>query len=305
MSNKDDDFRFDDEDDLFRNDDEFSSFDAFDDSEDIDAELIDFGGDDELDLGGEEAPEERSGTSRTFIILAVVLIVILLLGFGVLLFAVIGGGGGNPELNATRTAIAEQNATTLAQLATIDAQQTESFIATATAMSFTPTPSPSFTPSPTSTPTDDLTATAQALNIEATQSAQSTLDAIAFSQTATQEALGIGGGGDDATPTLESGMVITPISQDAVAQTATALVSLLDPANLTAIAGGDGGTGGPLATPTRTLPTGPTGGSDTQLPDTGLFDELNAGTMGALGVVAFGLVGIIFIARRARGGTRR
>jgi hypothetical protein len=250
-------------------------------------------------------------------LLAVVLVVLLIGGFAVLLFAVLNNSGGSPELNATRTAIAERNATTLAQLATIDAQGTQSFIETATAMSFTATPSPTFTPSPTNTPEIDLTGTFVADSTQRAITSQQTQQAIDDAGTATQVALGIGGGGDE-TPTPEGPLVspedatgtaialgniiVTPISVDAVNQTATALAELFNPQVQTEQANANATNVAALPTATRTLPDGTNGGNGgpTELPNTGLFDELNAGTMGALAFVAFGLVGIIFAARRTR-----
>jgi hypothetical protein len=299
MSNRntDDDFRFDDEDDLFRS----NTFDDFDDNANLDDNLLDIG-DEPIILDEDEAPPPREGVSRTFIILAVVLLVILVGGFGVLIVALLQGQGGSPELNITRTAIAERNATTIAQLATIEAQQTASFIETATARSFTATPSPTFTPSPTLTPEVDFTATALALI------ARQTEDAINANLTATALAVQI-----ISTPTPEGalspieaanatataialGAIVTPIPVDAVNQTATALAILFDPIALTAQANANA-TAIAALEPTRppSVITPPT-----QLPDTGLFDNLNANTMGALAVVALGLVGIIAFARRAR-----
>ena len=313
MSNKnDDDFRFDDEDDLFRND----NFDNFEDSADIDDNLLDLG-DDPIVLEDDDEQPERRGTSRTFVILAVILILLLIGGFAAILLS-LGNDGGSPELNATRTSIAERNATTLAQLATIDAQGTQSVIETATAMSFTATPSPTFTPSPTNTPEIDLTGTFVAEATRLVINSQQTQQAIDANGTATQVALGIGGGGDDPTPTAEGGIInpadatgtalaldggiVTPISIDAVNQTATALAQLFGPENQTAQASGNATNIAALPTATRTLPDGTGGGNPTELPNTGLFDELNAGSMGALAFVAFGLVGIIFAARRTRNG---
>lgn len=318
MSNRnDDDFRFDNEDDLFRND----NFDNFDDNADLDDNMLDIG-DDPIVLDDDDSEEpQRRGGSRTFVILAVLLVVILLLGFGALLFFLSQGQGGSPELNATRTSIAERNATTIAQLATIDAQGTVSFVETATAMSFTATPTPTFTPSPTFTPEVDLNATATSDFIIARE----TQDVLNADLTSTQLAVTGQGGGGDETPTPEGGILspvdaanatstavalgggsISPISVDAVNMTSTALAALFDPSALTAQANINSTSIAALPTATGSLPIGPNNGGNNpnnppdELANTGLFDDLNAGTMSALALVAFGLVGVIAAARRVR-----
>lgn len=311
MSNRDDDFRFDDDDDLFRSDGDNDSFDGFDDFEDnTDFEDVDFGLDDDVSLDDDEDAEPApTGPSRTFIIIAAVLILLLLVGVGVVLFSLLGGRRGD-ALDPTRTAIAQLNQTTEAQLQATDAQATVFFVETATAMSFTATPSPTLTPSLTPTPEVDFTATAQA---EAFAAQQQSINATstALADLATQQSAnlggtavalaGQGGGGDDATPTPEvDNTLLTPISGSAVEQTATALVALLQPLdNVTPTA--QVGIGGALPTPTPIRATGTTGGGiGGALPDTGLFDELGAGGPAVLIASAFGLLGVIAVSRSLR-----
>ncbi len=307
MSNRDDDFRFDDDDDLFRSDDnsssDFRNFDEFDDSVDLDNDDI-FGLDDD-EISDEEIDAEEGeggGGNRTFVILAVVLAVLLLCGVGVLIFALVQG---RPDpLAPTRTAIAIQNATTIANLQTQDANATIVAIETATAMSFTATPSPTLTPSATFTPEIDFTATANFLATQNIASISGTATQASVQLTAQAQGVldgtnvGQGGGEtDDPTPTSE--VVLQPISGSAVDQTATALADILRPIDVTSTPA----TGGQLL-PTPTAITGIrdiTGNGGGQLPDTGLFDELAAGNPLVIFGIVFGLLAVIILSRVLRG----
>lgn len=91
-----------------------------------------------------------------------------------------------------------------------------------------------------------------------------------------------------ATPTSEG------ISIDAVQQTATRLAELLISPTV------DGQGGGVIASPTAEGGFGPL---PTALPDTGLFDDVAAGGMGSIGMIALaivGLVAVIVVSRRMR-----
>jgi hypothetical protein len=90
------------------------------------------------------------------------------------------------------------------------------------------------------------------------------------------------------TPTAEG------ISIDAVQQTATRLAELLISPTV------DGQGGGIIASPTA---EGSFGTLPTALPDTGLFDDIAAGGMSGIGMIALaivGLLGVIFVSRRMR-----
>ena len=281
-------------------DDDFGDFDDFDDFEDAD----DFGddngfgdpfgdddfGDDDLFGGGfddDDDPfaddyaesEESSGPSRTFIYIAGAMIALFVIALIALVLITVVGGG-ITEIEQTATAISIQNATIIAQgLATETASfelgltQTVQANLTATALaqpSDTPTPSPTPT---VASPTPDLTEAAAFTFMTQTQTA---IDAAA-----TQAAL----------PT-DTPVGPPTIEVNAVALTATALASLLQP---TADQGG-----GAVATPTQEGAVGPL---PTALPDTGLFDDLAAGGTGSLGglmLAVMGLIGVILVSRRLR-----
>jgi hypothetical protein len=276
MSNRSD-FDFDNDDEEFDFGDQ--DFD-FEDEDDIDFESglgDDFG---DEDLTFDEDEEESRGPSRTFVVIAalmiglfVVALVALLLLSGVL-------DTGPSEIDITRTAIAEINATVLAQGAETETQSavlllTETQVAfdlTQTALAPTATPTATPTELPTETPTIDPTDAA------ATAIAQQ----LALTQTALARPTD--------TPTLEP---TTVADIGAVAQTATALASILLPTV-------DPGIGGGLVvTPTvETFVPLPTA-----LPDTGLIDDLVAGGAGGVGMIALllvGLVGVIVVSRRLR-----
>jgi multidrug efflux pump subunit AcrA (membrane-fusion protein) len=224
---------------------------------------------------------------------------------------------------ATGTAVANEQATSEARI-----EQTQASVdATQTALA-----APTLTPSPTLSPTSDLTAeaaalltnlpplqaatalaatqTQAALDIAATQT-QASAD-IAATQTqsaaniaATESALNASGletqaaatqaaeETNAALPPTATGQ-ITPggISPDDVRLTATALSQTLSPSTPSGVveAGtpGIGGTQVVVLVPTR-------------LPETGLFDNIGGGnSFGVLALVALGLVGVIFGARRLR-----
>ncbi|MCS6836907.1 MAG: hypothetical protein NZ750_12935 [Anaerolineae bacterium] len=294
---KDDDLR-----DFMRDDDD----DFFGDSRDVDPDSdIDFGQDifsEDLDDEREPTIEQSQGPSKGFIILAVLLIVVLLVGFGVLIFALTSGGV--DPLDPTRTAIAEVNATTLAQAAAVDATNTAAAVLTSTALAASPTPSPS------PTATVDITATAQAIGATFTAQAVfvlATQQAIASTQQALQTAAALqplqatqtalaAAQDEEATPTPER--VTGGLSIADVQATATRLAQLFSqptptPAGLglptpTPIGGTIRGT--PIATPAIGGPA---------LPDTGLLDDL-ASNPGLFMLMAFGLMGVIVLARAAR-----
>jgi hypothetical protein len=288
LQDDDDDFKFDDEfnfdDDAKQGDSEFK----FDD-EPADIGLDDDDGkgfgfeDEDMPVIDEDAQGERRGTNRTFVILAALMILLFILGLAAVVFLAL-----RPQpltdIQLTSTAIAIQNATTVAQLnATQTAapltQTADAEIFQLTASAPTATPPPTETPVPTETPTLEASPT-----LDLTESAAFALltqTAVAAQQTAS-------------VPTVE------PIDTGAVALTATALAELLAPPT----DDGQGG-GGDAATPTQEGGSGvlPTPGVlPTALPDTGLFDDLagGGGGIGLLALLAVGLVGVIIVSRRLR-----
>jgi len=302
MSRDDDlrDFMRDDDDDFFASDREVDPDSDIDFGQDLFTE----------DLGeGDDGPNEPSqGPSRGFIILAALFVVALVIAFGVLIFALTRGG--TDPLDPTRTAIAEANATTLAQAAAVDATSTAAAELTGTALAASPTPSPS------PTATVDITATAQAIGATFTaqaalvlgtqQAIEGTQQALQANQTAiaqqpslsdfvTQTALALLQQGPTPTPERISG----GLSVADVQAAATRLAQLFSqPTPTSAVVGG-------LPTPTpisgtiRGTPIPPGTGGPTQLPDTGLFDDL-AGNPALFMLMAFGLLGVIVLARAAR-----
>jgi len=208
MSNRpndfdDDDFRFDADDDDFR-------FDADDDvdfdgglGDDFDADLPALDDDDTTD-------GESRGPSRTFILIAAVMIILFIVAIGALVF--ISRDTGPSPFELTSTAIANQNATVIAQGLETSTQSavlllTETQIAiesTLTAQAPTATPTPSPSPSPTVPPTIDPT------QIAATQIALST------SQALTQQAL----------PPQIATLDIGDIPPERLAQAATAVAAI-------------------------------------------------------------------------------
>lgn len=299
-----DDFRFDDDDD-FNFDDDFDfgddfgddaggddlEYDQFSDDVDLDVDNFDFGDDegDELEFIEQEGGG-GGGPSRTFLLIAGLLIIILLAGVVLLILALTNQG--DSDLDITRTAIAQQNETTEAL---IFATQTQSAInagLTQTATLFTATPSP--TPSPTETNTPDLTATQEILNATGTAEAQVEQTSVAL----TALALTALPGETEVTDVpVEETEEATPggISAVQAAQmTATALANLFNQTPTVAVTS--------VGTTTTTTTTG---GTTSEMPDTGLFDEVGADNAGIFFLMAFGLVGVIIGSRRLRKRKRR
>jgi hypothetical protein len=223
-------------------------------------------GDDAPELG--EVEEREGGISRPFIIIAA-LMILLFVG-GLIAVLVIGTGQGPTEIELTASAIAILNATTIAQL---NATETQSVIAqaqTQTAEAFTDTPSPS--PSPTRPPTITPTPPLDQTQIAAT-------GIVLTAQELTRVA-----GLPTNTPTPPT------LNPEAVQLTATALALLL---------GQGGGPTQEVFTPVGTPGTP----RPTALPDTGLFDDLTAGSTNSvsmLALLALVLVGVIVVSRRLR-----
>lgn len=311
----DDDFGFDDDEDIFGSDDnlldddddlagfgddeddfDLSGFDELDDEADLDDPLL-ISDDEDFTLDDEELEEDEGGggPSRTFIIIAVLMIVILLAGVGLLAFAILGQGPS--ELDVTRTAIAQANATVEEQIRQTETQSAINAVTQTAEALISPTPSDTPTPSETPTEEIDLTGTAEAEEEEAAANLFLTQTAAAASPTPTatetvlappQEET------DDDMPTT-----VPTISESDVAMTATALAGIFDTEPTAVISQPTAAVG---ATPGGGATGGPIGG---ELPDTGLFDEMGTGGVGMFFLMVFGLLGVIFVSRRMRAGINK
>lgn len=336
MSNRNDndnDFNFDD--DLFGSNTD-SGFGGGDDDLNFDDDALGLTGDD-LNFEDDLATQERRGPSRAFIILAVIIIVLFLVGLGgVIFFATRNTGPSDRDLTAT--AIVNANNTVVAQLAAtntrsaVDAEATATGVVlgeTATAVAFASATAeaeglqtqiaieatqtaeglPTETPEPSLTPTLDdaggtLAAeqTLQALPPVAQITAQfetleaQTTFAAQTSVAATETAAVL----QPPTATNATGPGFGEVSD--VLQTATALSLTLNPQTaVPATPDPDSPlVGTELFVPTIATNAGGTGGTGS-LPQTGLFDDLTgANGFGTMALIALGLVGLIFGARRLR-----
>lgn len=148
MSNRRDDFSFDDSDDFFNDDSD--PFGDLDDDSGVTGGLGDSMGGDMPDLADEPEPQ---GGNRTFVVLAVLLILLFVVGLGVILFLATRQTGPTP-VDLTRWAIETQNAQVVAFLAETQTQDVANIQQTQTALAASPTPSPTLTPSETPVPTD-------------------------------------------------------------------------------------------------------------------------------------------------------
>lgn len=304
---RDDDF-FDDDD--FLEDDLFADKNAngFEFDSDEDTGLNDFENDldfdsfdEDEDFASDVATEERSGPSRTFIFLAVVMIIIMLAGLGVVIFLATRDQGPS-ERDLTATSIVAFNSTQQSFLEATNEQATVNAIELATQVVL------------------DNQATETAVVVQGTETAEAIVaqtqdaESAVATQTAEQEAVFARqtrrAENDAATQTAEAqgtAVAVQPteepseetdepvdaIDPGGVALTATALFEILNTpiAGTIPPAGGDGDstTGG---VPTARPPA---------LPETGLLDgDSSAGGVGVIMLMAFGLIGIIFGARRLR-----
>jgi len=272
--NDDDDFNFDDKDFDFGDDAEAGATggDDFSFEDESEGEFT-FGEDTDFDIGddapelGDNDGERDGGISRPFIIIAA-LMILLFVG-GLIAVVVISSNQGPSPFDLEVTArVATNNAVLLALNAT-ETQSAIDFGMTQTAALFTPTPSVTPSPSraPTITPTPPL---------DQTQVAATSIVLTALEQTRVA-------GLPTNTPTPQTQTF------ESVQLTATALALLL----------GQGGG------PTQEVFTPGTPGTarPTALPDTGLFDDLAAGSpnsMSLLALMALVLVIVIAVSRRLR-----
>ncbi len=268
-----DDFDFDDFGDDFLDDDDEGGDDyQFDEMQDEVGDDFDdlegFGGEMEDDFleDDEEEAGERTGPSRTFILAVVAMIAVFVIGLGLIVALILKPPDVPTPRDNTATAIVAANMTIERQLAETDTANTAvaeaALNATETAMAATDTPSPTST----FTPTEET-------------------------EEPTEETPEPTTPGED-TPTIEVDAP-TPgvIDSDAVAGTATALALILQPVGTSTLAPGvtpDIGGQTPMARPTSLM-------------DSGLFDNATGGiSLGAIFLMAFGLVGVIAVSRRTR-----
>lgn len=333
MTNRnDDDFNFDD--DLFGTD---STPDADADLNFDDDPLNELGGigDDNFTFDDEE--EEGGRTNRTFVVLAIIIILLFIAGVAAIVLFALNRGPSDTDL--TRTAISRTNVAQAAfleqtqtqsadnaratvtaavlgvtQTAIVDQQLTAAAQIAQTQMAIDATQTalaqPTATPSPTIEITPDMTGTADAMLTNLPPAAMAT--ALIETQTAeaisilqTQEAVNSAALQTQAAGTLSAAQTeaaanpptatgqVAPggISPDDVRLTSTALSQTLSPST-------------PI--PAATLDTSSMGGTPvlllpTRLPETGLFDDIAGGnSFGIMSLVALGLIGVIFGARRLR-----
>ncbi len=275
----DDDFNFDDDDFKFDDKPNGDDFKFDDDAPDIDLDDgkdtgFGFESDDMPELNEEGTPPTR--TNRTFIYIAALMIILFLLGLGAVLFLATRPTGPTPG-QLTATAIVATNQAVevfLQQTGTASVQIALAQTQTASVPTATLTPVPP-TREPTQTPTPEpptLDATAAFANALLTQVANE----------ATQTAVAA-----QITPT-----VAAP-DTNAVAATGTALAILLGQGGgaVTEVAG--------IASPTAE--GGVIGPVPTQLPNTGFFDDVGAGSnVGLIALLAIGLFGVIGVTRVVR-----
>ncbi|MDX1992801.1 MAG: hypothetical protein SF029_10435 [bacterium] len=310
----------------------------FGDDDDLDNGGLGLDDDDDIDLDELDNEEgTRSGPNRTFVILAVAMIILFLLGLGAVIFLIVSEGNG--ELDPTQVAgqtlaaqISTENAGTIvAATSTAVARATQAVVdqtSTAQALSLTQTAeavglteTAEFLTSEAAALVQQQTATAEAGFQQQTATAQGAIlaqtatadfltqsaggDSVAQTQTAealagggpvaqtqTAEAL-IGGVGEALAQTQTAQALGGGIDTGSVALTATAIANILRTPIVPVITGTPGG--GPL-------PGGGGGENPPQveMPNTGLFDDVGSGGMGTIMLVAVGLIGVIFGARRLR-----
>lgn len=300
-----DDFEF--GDDPFGDDDEFGD-DTFASEDDFD-----FGGDefnelDDIEYGEvdddffDDEDTSGGGPNKTFVFLAGLLVLVFIAGLVIVVFLALRDTGPTP-IQQTSTAITNLNNTQVAFLSETETQAVEDAILAETqAVEIELTSTAVANENATQVALLEATETQLAEEAFAaeTQTAEAP-DPIALLQTEqaadalTQEALL----DDDENDVDEPVDPDPPVGIGDVALTSTALaetfLTLTPPAVDPADATPTQEIGGPFA------PTPPP-----TLPDTGLFDDLSGGeNMGLIMLIAFGLVGVIFGARRLRARNER
>ena len=297
MSNRDDEFDFDD--DLFGDDEDESGDEGvfgFDDDEEIDDidSLGDFDDvDDDLLLDDEE---ESSGPNRTFIVLALAMILLFIVGLAVLFLALTRDTGPS-EFEMTEEAIIAFNNTQQAFLEMTQTQAPLDAIATQTQAAIDAEATEVAAVLATQAAEEILALTAAA-EFDATQTAAAatpTPNELAVLQTQQAENLTATAAALEMPEPEETPDVRPPVTGADAAMTATAIAEILLSVDATptpeiAIGG-----------PDEPAPTAP----PVALPDTGLFDDFSGNQLGLLMLAFVGLVGVIFGARRLRSANHR
>jgi len=267
---------------------------------------------DDLDAMGGAAPPRN----RTFLLLAILMVIAIAIALVIILIAAIDAGNRNRVLQQTRVAIEQTNAAVFDALTRTTIAQTWTRTPTPTpTFTNTPTPTPTFTSSPTPTltltPTVDIAATEaegtrvavltqtfqfSALNITETAQAFATLFAqqtqnAALLLTLTAQARGV------ASPTLDVALG-TPIFTTPTPIGFLVTISPSPTFGLVEL----GTPGAPLALVTVAPGATPT---PRALPEGGFFDDIglsgsSPSSLPAIGLLALGLLAIIFVARRLR-----
>jgi hypothetical protein len=287
-----------------------------------DFDLSDFGTFDEPQLSPEQEgevppipePPRQAGRNTTFVIGAIVGIIVFVLALCLVAYFIFNQAQQVSVAYITQTYVASANAaveTSIAMTQTAKAwsptpSDTPTFTPT-----YTFTPSPTFTPS--STPTVTLTPSST-IDTTGTQNAINTQLAVTESNGATQTAFAL---------TQQAQQTQTAMQGTFAAQTATA--GATTPTGPTNTPGGPTETATVVSQPVTIIPAAtlplplpvyivtltrtpkPAQTCTTNLPCTGLFDDFaegkaTPGTFAFIGAATLGLVGVIVVSRRLRGG---
>lgn len=217
----------------------------------------------------DEPAGANGGTNRTFIIVAAAMIALFVIGLIAIIFLTTRETP-VPPAGLTATAVVQANMTIEFFANQTATQNAINIGLTQTADAFTDTPTPTVpTDTPTPTPSPTLDQTVQAATQQAGVALTGT--ALALTQTA-------GAPTEPPAPTAVAGLDLTAVAGTATALAGAFLTQPTDPPQV-------------LVTPT-------------ELPDTGLFDDVaGGGGRGGIGIVAlmaFGLLGVIVVSRRIR-----
>lgn len=268
---------------------------------------------DDLDTNGLQPSAPPPPRNRNFLFLAIVLVLLIAAGLVIIILAAIDAGNRNRILQQTRVAIEQTNEAVFDALTRTTIAQTWTRTPTPTSTP-TDTPTPTSTPTITPSPTEDFEATAvegtrialltqtfQVSELEITQTAEAfgTLFAQQTQNAALLLTLTAQPRDFTPSPTLEVA-IGTPIF---VTPTPIGLLVTISPSPTFGLVE----LGTPIA-PLQLVTLAPEGvatltPTPRALPEGGFFDDvgLNAPSrLPAIGLVALGLLAIIFVARRLR-----
>lgn len=266
---------------------------------------------DDLDANGGLPPVTPPPRNRTFLFLAIFLVFLIAVGLVIIIIAAIDAGNRNRELQQTRVAIEQTNEAVFDALTRTTIAQTWTRTPTPTSTP-TNTPEPTNTPTATPTPTVDiaateaegtrialLTQTFQVSALEITQTAEAFLTLFAQQTQNAALFLTLTAQARDGTIVVGTPIFVTPTPIGLLVTISPSptfgLVELgtpIAPLQLVTIAP----EGVVVATPTPTPRV---------LPEGGFFDDIGLGgnspnSLPAIGLLALGLLAIIFVARRLR-----